>query len=307
MPANKTDYQQKLQPVIRYLESNFKAQLNLKEVAEKAFLSPYHFHRLFKAVTHETLADYLRRLKLEYAAQQLFYNEQSITEIALSLGFASSQSFAKAFRRHFGLCATEIRDCLNLNQYRILIKQSNIGHLLSNNGNTKSEQNGYSISHIQQVEKMMKNKMTIEKTDQKLLAYIRVIGPYGEGYHEASAKLYKWATQYSLAGGDSIYIYHDNPEITPSDKCRTDICISVPMGTTPPEGIELQTLPAGDYASLRQTITEQEQYASCWYDLMEQLVESKLTLDDRPCFELYHSYDCEHNIADVGFYTAINL
>lgn len=256
MPANKTDYQQKLQPVIRYLESNFKAPLNLNEVAEKAFLSPYHFHRLFKAVTHETLADYLRRLKLEYAAQQLFYNEQSITDIALSLGFASSQSFAKAFRRHYDLNATEIRSCVNLEQVRALLKQSKTGHLLSNNGNAQAKQNEYSPSHIQSKEKIMNNKMKLETTEQKLLAYIRVTGPYGQGYQEASGKLYEWARLHSLAGGESIYIYHDNPEITPSDKCRTDICIAVPMGTTPPNGIELQTLPAGGYASLRQTITE---------------------------------------------------
>jgi len=304
---SKTDYQQKLQPVIRYLESNFKNPLNLNEVSEKAFLSPYHFHRLFKAVTHETLADYLRRLKLEYAAQQLFYNEQNITEIALSLGFASSQSFAKAFRRHFGLNATEIRNRLNLKQYRTLIAQSNIGHLVSNNGNVKAPQSEYACSHIQEGEKVMINKITVEKISQKQLAYIRVTGPYGKGYQEASAKLYEWANLHSLATGESIYIYHDNPEVTPSGKCRTDICISVPMETTVPKGIELQTLPAGSYANLRQTITEFDQYASCWSDLMQQLVTSKLTLDNRPCFELYHSYDCEHNIADVGFYTAIHL
>ena len=113
----------------------------------------------------------------------------------------------------------------------------------------------------------MLNKIKIEKTQQKLLAYIRVTAPYGKGYQKASAKFYECATLHSLAGGESIYIYHDNPEIIPSNKCRTDIGISVLMGAAAPKGIELQILSAGGYVTLRQTITEQDQYASCWNDL----------------------------------------
>lgn len=306
MAVNKTNYQQKLQPVIRYLESNFKAPLNLKEVAEKAFLSPYHFHRIFKAVTHETLAGYLRRLKLEYAAQRLFYNEESITEIALTLGFASSQSFAKAFRQYFGIKATDIRNCITLEQYCLLIKNSNIGHLIRKNGNENSEDNAYSLPCYQQGEKTM-NAIKTERVEEKLLAYIRVTGPYGKNYEGAQQKLYQWAGAHALAEGDSIYIYHDNPEITPDEKCRTDICIAVPVGTNVPKGIELQTLPAGSYAYFRETITENSQYGKCWDQLMTQVVHSELALDDRPCFEFYHHYDVQTNVADVGFYTAIKL
>lgn len=156
------------------------------------------------------------------------------------------------------------------------------------------------------MQQQTKNKMELTKTTLKNLAYIRVTGPYGKGYQEASSKLYQWARLHSLEQGDSIFIYHDNPEITPNEKCRTDICLSVPNGTKVPEGIELQTLPAGAYASLRDTITEQSQYASCWNDLMAQLVDSNLMLDERPCFELYHHYDAKNNSADVSFYTAIN-
>ena len=308
MYASNTNYPLKLQPVLRYLEAHFKQPLNLKDVAEKAFLSPYHFHRIFKAVTHETLADYLRRLKLEYAAQQLFYNEQSITEIALTLGFSSSQSFAKAFRQYYGLSATDIRHCLTLTQYRTLIQNSKIGYQVRNNGNTLDEKTQYSDSIDNQTgERIMKT----ESIKQKYLAYIRVTGPYGEGYQDALEKLYRWANMHSLADGESMMIYHDNPEITPSEKCRTDICISVPQGAfvsqgaKVSQGIELQVLPAGPYAYVRKKITDSNQYASSWNHLMEQVVESQLPLDDRPCFELYHHFDVETNIADVSFYSAI--
>ncbi len=63
----KTNYHQKLKPVIRYLEQHYNTQLNLEDVARLALLSPYHFHRVFKAVTGETLNEYLRRLRLQQA------------------------------------------------------------------------------------------------------------------------------------------------------------------------------------------------------------------------------------------------
>ena len=148
----------------------------------------------------------------------------------------------------------------------------------------------------------MKSILKTQEINQKLLAYIRVTGPYGKGYEEPIAKLYQWAETHSLAEGESIFIYHDNPEITPNEKCRTDICIAVPQGTAVPKGIELQVLPAGSYAYIRETITEKSQYALCWDHLMSQAVKSGLALDERPCFELYFHYDLEKDIADVGFY-----
>ncbi|PHJ42915.1 hypothetical protein AK965_04290 [Vibrio sp. PID17_43] len=76
------DYHQRLIPVIRYLEQNFNEPLNLPEVAALANLSQYHFHRTFKAVQEETLADFIGRLRLEAAADELFKSKQSVLNIA---------------------------------------------------------------------------------------------------------------------------------------------------------------------------------------------------------------------------------
>nr|WP_298642743.1 AraC family transcriptional regulator [uncultured Cardiobacterium sp.] len=58
-----TDYHRRLQPVIRYLEQHYRDPPDLTTIAALASLSPYHFHRIFTAVTGETLAAYLRRLR----------------------------------------------------------------------------------------------------------------------------------------------------------------------------------------------------------------------------------------------------
>ena len=84
----KVDYQKRLLPVIRFLEANFNEPLNLVEVAALANLSPYHFHRMFKAVQQETLADFIRRLRLEAAAEELFKTKPPVLNVALDYGFS---------------------------------------------------------------------------------------------------------------------------------------------------------------------------------------------------------------------------
>ncbi|KGY14344.1 AraC family transcriptional regulator [Vibrio tubiashii] len=297
----RVDYQKRLTPVIRFLEKNFNQPLNLPEVAALANLSPYHFHRTFKAVQGETLADFIRRLRLQSAADDLFKSKQPILNIALEYGFSSSQSLAKAFQQHYGVTPSAFRDCENYQQFSELSRNSKIGHTLRKNGNAHATSDSYTGSELT----TWSNKMETQKFAATKLAYVRVTGPYGVGYEEPSGRLYQWAGMKGLAENTCIFIYHDNPEITPSDKCRTDICIMVPDDTEVINGIELQDFPGGEYAVMRQMITENSQYAQAWDDLMNKTIEAGLECDDRPCFELYHSFDPQTQHADVSFCTAI--
>jgi AraC family transcriptional regulator len=299
--AMRVDYQKRLIPVIRYLEKNFNQPLNLLEVAALANLSPYHFHRTFKAVQGETLADFIRRLRLQSAADELFRSKQPILNIALEYGFSSSQSLAKAFQQHYGVTPSAFRDCENYQQFSELSRNSKIGHSLRKIGNANMTSDSYTSSELT----TWSNKMETQNFTATKLAYVRVTGPYGEGYEEPSGRLYQWAGMKGLAGNTCIFIYHDNPEITPNEKCRTDICLMVPEGTEVANGIELQDFPGGEYAVMRQMITEKIQYSVAWDELMGKVIESGLENDDRPCFELYHSFDPQTHHADVSFCTAI--
>lgn len=299
----KTNYKTKVLPVIRYLEKNYNHPLNLSDVAALAHLSPYHFHRIFKAVTSETVADYIRRLKLTNAAQMLFHNDYSVTYVALEYGFSSSQSLAKAFKSYFGLTPSEIKNCQTFNELSLLLRDSKIGHTLSKEGHAAEDEQSYSSTCHQQWSEVMKT----EVINERLLAYTRVTGTYGEGYETAIGKVFQWAGAKGVSDGEMIFIYHDNPELTPSDKCRTDICISVPAGTEVSNGIELKILPAGGYASIRSNINGKGDFGQYWDELLEQVVESGLDVDERPCFELYHSYNPETEVGDVSFYTAVKV
>jgi len=84
--------------------------LQLDDIARVACFSPFHFHRVFKGITGETVIDYVQRTRLERAARALYVNTStSVVQIALDYGYQNPSSFAKAFKRHFGTSALRWR------------------------------------------------------------------------------------------------------------------------------------------------------------------------------------------------------
>ena len=303
----KTDYRRRLRPVIRHLERHYAEPINLHEMARLAAFSPHHFHRIFKAVTGEAPAAYLRRLRLEAIARQLFYDDDAhITALALEYGFSSSQALAKAFRQRFGVPPSEIRACTDLESIIRTMHNSKIGHLLHQNGHARPPAALHHEASSTQQERPMKT----ERLDPCTVAYIRVTGPYGQGYEAAANRLYQWAGAHGLADGECLFLYLDSPETTPAEKCRTDIALVLPdaaANSVPVQGdIEKRPLPGGGYATLRRTVTAPEQYRQYWQEIIADIIAARLEMDDtRPCFERYHRYDMGTGEADVSFCIAI--
>lgn len=81
----------------------------LDELAALAGVSVPHLIDLFRQEFQKTPKQYLIRLRLERAMDLLGQTDRTITEIALDLGFSSSQHFANCFRRHFGCAPREAR------------------------------------------------------------------------------------------------------------------------------------------------------------------------------------------------------
>ena len=74
VPSAKThansEYAQRINRVIDYLRGNLDRQVKLKELARVACLSEFHFHRIFGAVSGETVNNFTNRLRLEKAARR---------------------------------------------------------------------------------------------------------------------------------------------------------------------------------------------------------------------------------------------
>src|SRR5277367_7135298 len=102
-------YAQKIDRVIDYLRGNLDRRVRLAELADVACFSEFHFHRIFTAVSGDTLNSFTNRLRLEKAARLLRYSEQSLTDIALDCGFSSSATFSRAFRSGYDTTPSEFR------------------------------------------------------------------------------------------------------------------------------------------------------------------------------------------------------
>ena len=100
--ATRTDYADRLERVFRWLADHLDDTLDLACLADVACLSPYHFHRVYRAMQGETAADTVRRLRLHRAAVELITGELPVARVARRAGYGSQEAFTRAFKAAYG-------------------------------------------------------------------------------------------------------------------------------------------------------------------------------------------------------------
>ncbi|GIN87195.1 AraC family transcriptional regulator [Heyndrickxia sporothermodurans] len=88
--------------VIQYLESRMNQEVTLEELSSKAAFSKYHFTRIFKALTKETVYEYVRKRRLTLAAKELIESDTPLIQLAFKFGYASQEAFSRAFKSYMG-------------------------------------------------------------------------------------------------------------------------------------------------------------------------------------------------------------
>jgi len=96
--------QERVEQVIFLLKQNLAAPPPLEELGKKIGCSHFYLSRIFSAQTGQTITQYLRRLRMERAAELLRAGEFNVTEVALEVGYASLSHFSAAFHETFGCC-----------------------------------------------------------------------------------------------------------------------------------------------------------------------------------------------------------
>jgi AraC family transcriptional regulator len=107
-PRTATGYHARINRVLTRISDDLDAPLGTEDLAGVANLSAFHFHRIFRAITGETVAGLVRRLRLDRAGQALRRGEPLI-EVALGAHYGSPEAFGRAFRDAFGLTPTAYR------------------------------------------------------------------------------------------------------------------------------------------------------------------------------------------------------
>jgi len=134
-----------------------------------------------------------------------------------------------------------------------------------------------------------KFKVEVKEAPALTVAYVRHIGPF-QGIGQAFEKLMRWAGPRGLLRFPEtkvLGVYHDSPEITETDKLRSDAGITVPPQTVVEGEIGKMTVPGGLFAVAYAEVAPHE-FGEAWNVLMRDwLPESGYQPDDRMCYELY--------------------
>lgn len=97
-----------LMPAVNYIQSHYRENITLEDLAEQTFLSKTHISRSFSKYFDISFTDYLTLLRLEYASKML-QGKDTVSEIALESGFPNVNAMILAFRRHMGMTPGEYR------------------------------------------------------------------------------------------------------------------------------------------------------------------------------------------------------
>ena len=230
--------------VINFTRENASQRISLNDLADVACISRFHFARVFADYCHETPMEFVSRVRLEQSISRLIYQpHRPVTDIALTSGFASSQSFANAFRHRFKVSPRKVRA---QNSWYV----------------TDFPENQYFTSPVmsgllmQMPDYSHNRAVEMQAMPEMRLAYLRHRGPYynrSMGRKAQLIKLIDWAKPRGLWCEETsiIGVCPDNSAVTPPQFCQYDFGIEVEDGVREDELISIQKLPAATLATLR--------------------------------------------------------
>ena len=144
------DYVVSMEKAIDFIEENMMKKLCLREVADAAGFSAYHFHRIFKSVTGDCFKEYIRKRRLTEASFDLLYTDGRIIDIALKYQFGSQEAFTRAFKKIYRKTPAKYRkNKKNLTYYhRNKLNVEQIKNLI---GSIEIEYNSLSVKELKLV------------------------------------------------------------------------------------------------------------------------------------------------------------
>lgn len=264
VPSNKAYYIERLHVVTEFIHNNLDSKLSLEQLSDLSCFSPFHFHKITRALLKEPIGKYITRVRLEKAAHLLQYSQDSIEQIAYHIGYGSPSSLSKQFKNHFGISPSACR-----NGKKSTIKKSN----------------------------NMESTLTIKKAkivtlDEQQAIYLKLQGDYQHlDFGGAWQKLWSVVKAQKLftAGIEHIGVPYDDPNMTDADKLRYDACLVVHKTAKPEGEVGVKTLKGGKFAMFHYTGTYKNLDQVYDYIFNEWLLNSTHELRDEPVREKYRN------------------
>jgi len=262
--TNKDYYTAKLNIITEYINNNLDSKIAINELAELSNFSPFHFHRITKALLQEPIGSYITRIRLEQAAKMIGYSSSSIEEIAYNVGYETPSSLSKQFKNYFGVSPSEYRKGKEL-----LTK---------------------SLKTMDLKLKIKKPKIVTLENNQCI--FIKMQGEYQNlDFGNAWGKLWSIVKSQKLftSGIEQIGVSYDDPKVTDANKIRYDACLVIHKEAKPDGEVGIKTLKGGKFAMFH--YTGSYKYLSAVYDYIfnDWLLNNEYELRDEPVREKYRN------------------
>jgi AraC family transcriptional regulator len=223
-------YSKRFEAVLAYIDTNLEGDLSVEALSRIANFSKFHFHRQFAAYVGIPVARYVQLMRLRRAARRLASREScSVLDAALDADFDSPEAFSRAFKRAFGTAPSVFRQRPNWQIWSATFV-------------------------VPYLSRKLAMQVRIVDFSATRVAALEHCGPIGL-VNESVRKFIDWRKQSGqspVLTSRTFGIPRSNPDTTPADGFRFDICGEIDEPVAPNDhGVRELVIPGGRCAVVR--------------------------------------------------------
>lgn len=188
-----------------YIMQHLDEDLSLETVADQFHMSKYHFGRIFKEETGETIYAFIKRCKIDQSAIDMKLNPaRAITDIGLDYGYSSS-NYSSVFRKHHDISPAMFRKSIPLDSMQVPFARERVVHF-----KTAEEYDA---------------RIQIQELNDLFVIYERFIG----NYVDIEKNWYWFLEKYKAFLNEKTILaerFYNDPAVTKPAQCICDICMT---------------------------------------------------------------------------------
>jgi AraC family transcriptional regulator len=221
--------------VLDYVDAHLDDELSVERLSGVAAYSKHHFHRQFSALYGLGVHELVHLVRFKRAAYDLAFRERAVIDVALDARYESPEAFARAFKRTTGQTPTDFRKRPDWDAWHAAldpVRDARRRHMKPDDQDRRVE------------------VITFEETKVAVLEHRGDPRRIGDTIRTFIA----WRREHHLHPSTSatFNLLYGDPETTPPDEFRTDLCAAVKGDVAPNAvGVVTRTIPGGRCARLR--------------------------------------------------------
>ncbi|WP_397538708.1 GyrI-like domain-containing protein [Rummeliibacillus pycnus] len=143
-------------------------------------------------------------------------------------------------------------------------------------------------------------KISIEELPESRIAYFRNHGEYSEKQNKELMESFKnWAQLNGVFDNSTILgIPQDNPEVTPKEECRYDVCVVIDKDFNIEEPAQVGKFYGGKYAVFLLDHTK-EAISEFWSNIFFEIEKNNLSIREQPIIERYTSQMIDNHLCEI--------